>query len=191
MNITITGKQVNIGQRLREYVETNLEPTIAKYFDDSIGANVTFSKEGENFRADLSVHPHKGMLLQGAGLGNDPYSALDTANEHMAKRLRRHKRRITSHKGKSSVNEFASLSVVSLLDQSEAAQEAEVAEDAPITIAELESEIPVCSVSDAIMRMDLADLNAMMFRNSAHGGLNMVYRRNDGNVGWVDPKDKK
>lgn len=184
MKISITGKQITVTDKLREYVEKNIKSTINKYFDETISTNVSFSKEGEQVKAEVSVHPRKGIILQGSSVSSDIHAAIDTVNEKIATRLRRYKNRLTDQKTRSSNDiEGAYHSIIS----SEISENETTAEDTPITIAELEAEIPSCTVSGAVMRMDLADMPALLFRNNSHGGINMVYKRKDGNIGWVDP----
>ena len=117
----------------------------------------------------------------------DPYSAFDSANQHIATRLRRHKNKLNDHKGKAGLDE-AEIAYQAVFPLIETEEEVDINEDAPITIAETEANIPVCTVSEAVMRMDLADECAIMFKNSANGHISMVYRRKDGNIGWVEPK---
>lgn len=186
MKTTLTGKQVDIGDRLRNHIEENIQTTVNKYFNDPISTNISLSKESEEeFRADVSVHPAKGVILNGSGVAGDPYSAFDAANAHIATRLRRHKTKLNDHKGKEGFSELANISIFT-----EEAEEEEI-EYAPITIAETDTNVLTCTVSEAIMHMDLADENAMLFRNVSNNQLNMVYRRKDGNIGWIDPKSTK
>lgn len=184
MKITLTGKQVDIGDRLRKHVEEAIENSVNKYFPAPISCTVAFSKEGEDFNAEVTVHPAKNIVLKGSGTAGDPYSAFDNANTHIATRLRRHKTKLSDHKGKTGLAEMGSEAVFSL---NEEAEEIDI-DDAPLTIAELEAQIPVCTVSDAVMRMDLINECALMFRNSANNHISMVYRRKDGNIGWVETK---
>ncbi len=187
MELNITGNQVNIGAKLNKHIEENLRSSVKKYFADTISVSISFSKEGEQVKTEIVVHAKKGLIVNGTGLGGDPYSAFDDANDHIAIRLRKHKNIISNHKGKSSAYDLANYSVIS----SEEVKEETEGEFTPITIAELSADIPLCSVSEAVMFMDLADANALLFRNSSHGEHNMVYRRKDGNIGWVDPKEVK
>lgn len=184
MKISITGKQLDIGDALKTHIEDNLTDSITKYFDSPIQAAVAVAKEGSGMHVDISAHPCRGIVLQGTATEQDPYAAFDKACERIAKQLRRYKRRLKAHKGKGE-SEEAQLSVIAKIDN-----DTEITEDdgAPTIVAEMTSDIPLCSVSGAVMRMDLADSNAIMFRNSAHGGMNMIYRRRDGNIGWVDPQ---
>lgn len=189
MQLSVTGKQIDVGQALRSHVESGLEATVGKYFDNAIEANVVFSRNAHNFQADIKVHVGRGILIQGQGAADDPYLAFNAASEHIAKRLRRHKRRLRDHRRA----ERATESVVSAQQYVLAADtdddETEPANgDEPVVVAEMTTEIPTLTVSEAVMRMDLEDVPALLFQNSAHGGLNMVYRRADGNVGWVDPR---
>ncbi|VAV99078.1 Ribosome hibernation promoting factor Hpf [hydrothermal vent metagenome] len=191
MNIIVTGKQMDIGESLKSYVEGHIDGIVDKYFEhtiDSIDGTVTMSKNAHLHRADCNVHLGHGVYLQTHAEEKDVYAAFDAAAEKMEKRLRRYKRRLTNHH-KERPNEA----------RAHAAQynvfkaEPEAAEEAnenlqPAIIAEMQLDIPEVSVSDAVMRLDLGELQTLMFRNSAHGGLNVVYRRSDGNIGWIDPK---
>ena len=182
MQITITGKQLHLGDNMQAYAEKNLSAIIEKYFDDAVSASALFSKDGDAIKAEVSVHPASGSLLKGSAKGNDAYVAFDQACDRIARQLRKYKNRLTEHK-----NEKFEMVDISVIEDE---KEEEATGTAPTIIAEMQTELPICSVSGAVMRMDLADLPALMFRNSAHGGLNMVYRRPDGNIGWVDPKSK-
>lgn len=184
MKITLTGKQVDIGDRLRSHVEENILNSVNKYFSAPISCSVSFSKEGDDFSAEVTVHPAKNIVLKGTGVAGDPYSAFDNANAHIATRLRRHKTKLSDHKGKTGIAEIANEAVFAI-DESQ--EEIDI-DDAPLTIAEVEANIPVCTVSEAVMYMDLSGECALMFRNSANNHISMVYRRKDGNIGWVEPK---
>ena len=185
MNITLTGKQVDIGDRLHKHVEENILGSVTKYFSAPISCAVTFFKEGENFIAEITVHPAKNIILKGTGTASDPYSAFDNANIHIATRLRRHKTKLNDHKSKTSLAELASESV---FPYNENAEEIDINVDAPLTIAEVGANIPVCTVSEAVMLMDFSNEYAILFRNSANNHISMVYRRKDGNIGWVEPQ---
>jgi hypothetical protein len=134
------------------------------------------------------VHARRGVVVQCHGEASDPYVAFDSAAEHLDKRLRRHKRRLRNHHRspkEESESPDATDYVVATVAEEEQAREA--SDDQPLIIAEMRTSIPQLSVSEAVMRLDLTDLPALLFRNSAHGNLNLVYRRRDGNVGWIDP----
>ena len=185
MNITLTGKQVDISEKLKKHVEETIDATVMKYFNAPFGCAVAFSKEGEDFNVEVTVHPVKNMILKGTGVAGDPYSAFDNANEHIATRLRRNKNKLNDHKSKVGLAELAYQAVLPL---HETEDEMDVDVDAPITIAETDANIPVCTVSEAVMYMDLSNEAALMFRNVANNHISMVYRRKDGNIGWVEPK---
>lgn len=182
MDIIVKGKQMDVGDALRTYVDENLATTVSKYFDRALDATVVFSREAHNFRADISVHAGRGVTMQGRADAVDAHAAFDGALGRIAKQLRRYKRRLQDHQ-KQPQDEVmtAQYSII----RSEESED-EVA-DTPTIIADMPHEIATLSVSEAVMRLDLADAPAMMFRNRANGGLNVVYRREDGNVGWIDP----
>ena len=135
------------------------------------------------------MHVGRGILIQGQGTADDPYLAFNAASEHIAKRLRRHKRRLRDHHRAERASETLSALQYVLAAEPEDDEAGRPRRGAgePVVVAEMTTDIPLLTVSEAVMRMDLEDAPALMFRNSAHGGLNMVYRRTDGNVGWVDP----
>lgn len=193
MQLSVNGKQLDIGASLRQHIEREVPAVVEKYFANPTDADVTVSKEGATFRTDISVHVGKGIMVQGHALSGDPYASFDQAAEHMAKRLRRYKRRLRDHHRERSLKEEA-LQAAQYVLAPEEEPDAPVQEhdepDQPVIIAEMETRIETLSVGEAVMRMDLANQPAMIFRNSAHGGLNMVYVRSDGNIGWVDPADQ-
>ena len=184
MDITVKGKQMDAGDALRVYVEENLAPTVSKYFDRALDAAVVFSREAHNFRADISVHAGRGVTMQGRADASDAHAAFDAALERIAKQLRRYKRRLQDHQ-KQPMGEVMTgqYSII----QSVETEEEEAPDAQPTIVADMSHEISTLTVSEAVMRLDLADAPAMMFRNRAHGRLNVVYRRADGNVGWIDP----
>lgn len=187
MNLTVKGKNIDVGEALRTHVAQLLDHGIAKYFGNPIEATVIFSKQSHLFSADISVHIGRGILVQAEASADQAYAAFELAMEHLAKRMRRYKRRLRDHHRAETESFRASQYILA----PEAEEEAELAtngSEAPAVIAEMQTEIPTLTVGEAVMRLDLSDLKAMMFTNRAHGGLNMVYRRNDGNIGWVDPR---
>ena len=189
MNLTVKGKNIDVGDALRTHVSEALDHGIGKYFGNPIEATVTFSKESHLFVADLSVHIGRGIQMQAQASAAQAYAAFDQAMDHLAKRLRRHKRRLRDHH-RAEIESFRASQYYILAPQEEEEVDAHTVNgnDAPTVIAEMQTEIPTLTVGQAVMRLDLSDLKAMMFLNRAHGGLNMVYRRTDGNIGWVDPR---
>jgi ribosomal subunit interface protein len=193
MNLTVNGKGIDVGEALRVHVGEGLDRMFEKYFSNPIEATVTFSKQGYRFHATISVHVGRGILMQAEDDGGDAYAAFDITAETIAKRLRRHKRRLRDHH-RAETDSYAARQFVLAPDiGDEAANDVADGADghaAPVIVAELEADIPTLTVGEAVMRLDLAETQAMLFHNRAHGGLNMVYRRNDGNIGWVDPASK-
>ncbi len=188
MQVFVKGRHIDVGDALRGYVEEKLASAVAKYFEHAIDGNVVFSKSAHLYRADCSVHVGSGITVKSQADAGDIHASFDTAAERIEKQLRRYKRRLRDHhnarKSKETDENPASYYILA----PEAEDEPEVVNDQPMIIAEETTGISTLTVSEAVMRMDLGDLSALMFHNSAHGGLNMVYRRGDGNIGWIDPQ---
>ena len=187
MEILVKGKHVDVGDALRGHAESQLQSSVTKYFENALDSTVVFSKEGHGFRADISVHAGRGMIMQAGSDGNDAYSAFDGALARIDKQLRRYKSRIRNHHHNGPSEDELVMAQYSILASEGEDELPEVSE--PTIVAELTHHIATLTVSDAVMRMDLAHRPVMMFRNRAHGGLNVVYRREDGNIGWIDPSD--
>jgi ribosomal subunit interface protein len=189
MRITVSGKQLELSDALRTRVENGLDTVTGKYFDHALEAHVTFSRARSFFTCDINVHAGPGLMLRGEGEAADANAAFDDAAEHIAKRLRRYRRRVNDHARDLAHRERPQAARQYVLRQEEdtpANGDVKAATYATV-IAETPTEIAVLTVSDAVMRMDLADQQVMMFRNSATGVLNVVYRRSDGHIGWIDP----
>ncbi len=187
MKLSVKGKQIDVGDALRAHVETQLQEVVAKYFSDSLEASVTFSREAHLFCADITVHAGRGIVLQSKASAVEPYPAFDAAVTRLASRLRRYKNKIKQHHHEISRAEGeAQIAAAFILHGQESEREEEV-NDNPVVVAEMTTPVEALTVSEAVMRLDLGDLPALMFRNRRHGGLNMIYRRADGNIGWVDP----
>lgn len=189
MTINVVGKQIDIGDSLREHVETSLSGGISKYFERPAQAHVTFSKDGNGFRCDCSVHLDSGIQLQSSGNNQEIYAAFESAADRIETRLRRYKRRLKNHHSHSKDQDLINASSYVIAAESDSEEEPETLQ--PIIIAENETQIRTCTAGEAVMHMDLIDTPALVFHNSAHGRINVVYRRADGNIGWIDPSDKK
>lgn len=195
MQITVSGKQVDVGDSFRNYVDNRLQNGVNKYLDRVTQCDVVISREAHNFRADivLNTGTHSGYVVKGRSEASDIHSAFDDAATKIEKQLRRYKRRLTDHhKG------LRGEDVVNALPESRATKyvlanrdEEETTDEAPLIIAEKSTNVASLTVSEAVMRMDLEDLPALMFFNKANGRLNTVYRRADGNISWVDPETEK
>lgn len=200
MQLSVKGRHIDTGEAFRQHAQDQLSTILDKYFGDAIEANVTLSRESHLFRAQLSVHIGRGMMLQASGEANEVYPAFDSAADRLAKRLRRYKRRLRDHyNGRTHAQDVLPAQQYILAPEPEAEEDdspqgenaMDGEGDQPMVIAEMETEIPSLTVGEAVMRMDLAEVALLMFRNRAHGGLNVVYRRSDGNVGWVDPRGNR
>jgi ribosomal subunit interface protein len=192
MQITVSGKQVDLSDSLRTRVSKHLDLIASKYFDSALEAQVTFGRARSFFTCDINLHAGRGLLLRGEGEAADANSAFDDAAEHIAKRLRRYRRRVNEHARDIANRDRpeAGRQYVLRQDETEGTAETEPVNGAAAyatVIAEAATEISLLSVGEAVMRMDLADQPVLMFRNSATGSLNVVYRRSDGNIGWIDP----
>ena len=192
MQLSVKGKQLNVGDALRSHVSDSLSHILDKYFGDAIEVDVTISRDGHMYRAVVAAHVGRGIQVQAQGDADQPYPAFDTAAEHLAKRLRRYKSRLRDHHKHSgpSVETLLAQQYILAADDERQAAEDEI-EGKPAVVAEMTTEIASLTVSEAVMRMDLADQPALMFRNTSHGGLNMIYRRSDGNIGWIDPRGNR
>ncbi len=188
MQLTVKGKQLDVGDSLRQHVADNLQETVKKYFSTPIDAHVTFSRQSHLFQADILVHAGRGITLQSTADANDPYVAFDEASAKMGKRLRRHKTRLKDHHRQDAPPPAAEAAVMAQYNVLHAETEStEEAPANPVVVAEMTTPIEMLTVSEAVMRLDLGDLPALLFRNRSHGQLNMIYRRADGHIGWVDP----
>ena len=193
MNINVSGKNMDMGMAFQDHASDALSHVVDKYFHNAISASVTLEKAEEGFKVNTRVNLTNRMELESTGHARDAHAALDAAIEHAEKRLRRHKRRLKNHRNASRADDMdeilnAPLSIMPSFDsvQSETAIDDE--DDALPVIAELSYEIESLSVDQAVMRLELSNQPTLMFRNAAHKGLNMVYRRDDNTIGWVDPR---
>ncbi len=185
MQLSVKGKQIDVGDSLRQHVQTQLTDIVGKYFGGSLDASVTFSREAHLYRADITVHAGRNILLQSNASANEPYPAFDMAADRIAKRLNRHKERLRKHHQEGPAEE--ALMAPSFVLNPEEDNAAGGANDNPVVVAEMTTPIETLTVGEAVMRLDLGDLPALMFRSRANGSLNMIYRRPDGHIGWVDP----
>jgi ribosomal subunit interface protein len=191
MQIQITGKHMDLGEALRGRIEDGLEAAVAKYFNRTGEASVFVSQHGPFVEVDCNVHLPSGIVLQSTGRADDPYAALEVSLEKMEKRVRRYKRRLKDHHASAPqpMPAMAAAEALILVSDTEDSEDADIeAGDAPLTVAETSVQIRTMTVSEAVMQLELQDVPALMFRNAGHDGLNMVYRRPDGHIGWVDPE---
>ena len=189
MTLQISGKNIELGDALKVHVEDRLHAALEKYFSRNYSAQVIFSKERSMFKADCNVHLDSGMVLQATGQGGDAHSSFDLAAEHMEKRLRRYKRRLKDHhlKGRAvSIGQAASYILAPEPEAEEAVEEPQI--DNPVIVAETTATIASLSIGEAVMALDLSTSPVYVFRHSGSGRVNVVYRRPDGHIGWIDPQ---
>lgn len=193
MQVQVSGKHVDVGEALRSRVTDEITTSIGKYFDRGGDADVTVSRDGHSFRVDCFVHLASGQQLRSHGLGGDAHSAFGAALEKVETRIRRYKRKLKSHSTAakaSTAAETAAYFVLRAPDDDVEDGWAEEEGDHPsarLIVAETDKPIQALTVSGAVMELELTDCQTLMFRNAAHGGLSVVYRRSDGNIGWIDP----
>lgn len=192
MRVQVAGRHVDVGEALKIKINDDLGRTIEKYFARAGEALVTVEKANSGFEVDCSLHLPSGILLQAEGQGGDAYSAFGDALDKMEKRVRRYKRRLKNHHNTQKTAMPAEIAAAYVLksDEGEETESAEPAPDdaKPLIIAETTVNVKTMTVSMAVMQLDLSEDPALLFRNAGTGGLNLVYRRKDGNVGWVDPQ---
>lgn len=195
MRVQVAGRQMDVGEALRTRIEGELASGVGKYFSRATDATVTVGRNGgTGVEVDCMVHLPSGISLQAQGHGGDAHSAFDDALTKLEKRVRRYKRRLKNHHTEPRSPLPAEDALAYVLAPLQEEDEADTAaangadEAAPLVIAETKVPIRTMTVSTAVMQLDLSDSPAVLFRNAAHGGLNLVYRRTDGNVGWIDPE---
>ena len=186
MDVRVAGHQVDTGESLREHAERRIAEITEKHFSRSVGANVTFGRGPNNdFTCDIVAPVVNGVVLKAAHSAREPEIAFNGAADRIEKQLRRYTKRLKEHRSGDEAQEFNENAAYTVFS-SPASEEEEP--DAPPIVAETRIDIPESSVSDAVMLMDLRNTNALMFKNSGTGDLNMIYRREDGNIGWVEPR---
>lgn len=187
MKYLISGKQIDIGESLQTHVKAELGVVMDKYAQRPTEAQVVFSKNAHEFVCETVVHLSTGLTAQARAKATDIYAAFDECAEKMDKQLRRYKRRLKDHH-KERANPVESLGGASyILASEDGAEDAEPESLQPIIVAEMETKIPTISVGEAVMQMELAHAPVLVFRNEKSNGVNVVYRREDGNIGWIDP----
>jgi ribosomal subunit interface protein len=191
MRYQISGRQIDIGDALQTHVQAQLGEAIAKYAGRPTDAQVVFSKNGYEFSCEATVHLSTGLTAAAKGSANEIYAAFDACCGRMEKQLRRYKRRLKDHhKDRAQPVEFgggASYILAAPEDEDESSPDSLQ----PMIIAEMETRIPSLSVGEAVMQMELAGAPLLVFHNEKHSGVNVVYRRDDGNIGWIDPSVTK
>lgn len=189
MKVTVAGKHVDVGESLQKHIELRLEEGVKKYLDRVTSVHVVVSKEAHQFKVDISGNTgtSSGVSIKSSALAGDVYACFDAAADKIEKQLRRYKRRLTNHhKQAPELLSSPMLAKKYVIKDHEETHE----DETPIVIAEKATAVETLTVSEAVMKMDLAALPALLFFNSASGRINVVYRREDGNISWVDPEGK-
>jgi ribosomal subunit interface protein len=180
MSLRISGKNMDIGDSFRSHIETGLEEALAKYFSGGYDGHVTVSKDGSGFTSEGTVNLDTGMMLQATGKSQDARSSFDISLQHLEKRLRRYKRRLKDHHAKSA--QHSSVYVLKSPDEDELDEDYN-----PAIIAESTTSLKSFSLDQAVVELDLSQTDVLVFRNAGNGEINVVHRRQDGNIGWIDP----
>lgn len=190
MSIQITGKNIDIGDALRSFIVERMDQIIDKYIGREVAGHVRVQKERNMFRTSCSIRLKSGLTLESNGDSDDAYSSASQSFEKLDKRLRRYKRRLKNHHHDNNHADIFTMGnpAIDFLVESRD-DEATGDEDGPVIVAETKMVVPALSVSDAVMQLDLAEQPVLVFRNASHGNVNVVYRRVDGNIGWIDPNN--
>lgn len=187
MRYQISGKQIDIGEALQTHVRDELGTVIAKYAERPTDANVVFSKSASEYTCEAIVHLSTGLTAQASAKAHEIYAAFDACCDKMEKQLRRYKRRLKDHHRERAEPVELSGASSYILAASEAESESEPDSLQPIIVAEMETQVPSLSVGEAVMQMELAGAPVLVFRKEGKETVNVVYRREDGNIGWIDP----
>lgn len=189
MTIRVSGKSINVGEALRDRVSERVDEVLTRYFDGRYSGHVTISKHRLGFHTDCALHLDSGMTLEADASAADAYASADLALAMLEKRLRRYKSRLKDrHHRRAEATEVNGVSAPSYVIEAPAADDdAEVTAFNPVIIAESTTALKQCSVSDAVMQLDLTGAPVVVFRHGGNGRINIIYRRPDGNIGWIDP----
>jgi ribosomal subunit interface protein len=191
MRYQISGRQIDIGEALQTHVKAELGEVVEKYAQRPTDCVVVFSRVAHLFHCECVLHLSTGLNAQAKGQAAEIYAAFESCREKMEKQLRRYKRRLRSHHHhRTAPVEFDGGSSY-ILAASEETEDAELDTLQPVVIAEMETKIPSITVGEAVMQLELAGHRMLVFRNEGHGGVNVVYRRDDGNIGWIDPRNAR
>jgi len=198
MRVQVSGRHVDVGEALRARIGEEIAASIGRYFERGGDAEVVVSRDGHGFRVDCAVSLASGQNLQSHGLGGDAPAAFGLALEKLAARIRRYKRRLKSHTTQATARaaETAAMMVLRAPGEDDDdldgwAEPGAVSPPSAMIIAETETALRTMTVSMAVLELDLIETQTIVFRNAAHGGLSVVYRRSDGNIGWIDPARTK
>ncbi|MGE3248397.1 MAG: ribosome-associated translation inhibitor RaiA [Beijerinckiaceae bacterium] len=187
MTLRVTGKNFDIGESMREHILDRVDAAVSKYFDGGVSGHIVVDHEGSGYRSDCTLHLSSGITLHSEGRAQEPYASFDSAAMRLEKRLRRYKRRLKDHHGgKHAADGEAAMFADYVLQAPD--QEAEEAEDfSPVVVAEKTTALRIMPVSDAVLELDMTGAPVVVFRHATSERVNVVYKRADGNIGWIDP----
>ena len=194
MTLRISGKSISLSEALRGRVNNRTEEVLRKYFDGNYSGHITLSKDGFGFRTDCALHLDSGITLEADSNAPDAYASADAALLMIEKRLRRYKSRLKDRSARKAAAEaaaFAGLDAPSYVIEAPAEGDDEVTGYNPVIIAEATTSLKRLSVSEAVMELDLTGASCLVFQHGSSGRVNIIYRRSDGNIGWVDPPTVK
>jgi ribosomal subunit interface protein len=191
MTFRVSGKNLDIGDALRDRIGDRIAETVGKYFDGGYSGHLTLARDGFGFRTECAIHLDSKITLHADGMAPDAYASADQAASRIEKRLRRYHRRLKDHRPERNdtrVANWAAIDAASyIIAAPEQEDEAEIDAFTPVIIAESTTTLKQLSVSDAVTELDLTGAPVLVFRHAAHGGVSIVYRRADGHFGWIDP----
>ena len=189
MALRVSGKNFDIGEAMRQHVQERIGASTAKYFDGSVTGHVIIDHEGTGYRTDCTLHLTSGTTLHADGRAHEPYASFDQAADRLERRLRRYKQRLKAHHGGSAPASVESGVVADYVLEAPVEESDAAGEFNPLIIAERTSALKEMSVSGAVMELDMTGAQVLAFRHSTSGRVNLVFRRTDGNIGWIDPND--
>ncbi len=191
MTFRVSGKNLDIGEALRDRISDRIAATVGKYFDGGYSGHLTLTRDGFGFRTECAIHLDSKITLHADGMAPDAYASADQAAALIEKRLRRYHRRLKDHRSERNETRAAGWAAIDAASYIIAAPEhddgADIDAFTPVIIAESTTTLKQLSVSDAVTELDLTGAPVLVFRHAAHGGVNIVYRRADGHFGWIDP----
>lgn len=187
MQVQVTGKNLSVGDALKAHVENRLAGDVARYFDGAVRAHVTVEKQRSQFLAECTLHLPTGIILQASGANADAHMSFDAAAGHLERQLKRYKNRLKDHQ-RNRREPVRTMDAASYVLEADGGPEASLG-DNPAIIAETKLAVPELTVAEAAMQLDISTTPFLLFRNAGHGGVNLVFRREDGHIGWIDLAD--
>lgn len=187
MSLRVSGKNLQIGEALQEHARSRVAGVVDRYFDGTVDGHVTLEPEGSGFRCEMMLHLNSGMTLHAEGRAQEPYASFDQANHRIETRLRRYKRRLKTRHGGAPPGEDASATVPDYVLETPGEDAEEGGEFMPVIVAETKSPFRTLTVAEAVSDLDVSGAPVVVFRHSGNRHVNIVYRRPDGHIGWIDP----